>query len=576
MHHSRSFLSFGLPALLLSAPGAANAADHFGGQGFYYGDPHAHTGLSHDGWSSDLGDGCPGNRRPEGAGGAGRRSSERPARDGSGPPGGGARPARDGSGPPGAGSRPARDGSGPPGAGSGPPGGGSRPARDGAGPLGKAGASTCGSFADVYKTATANGLDWVVLSDHVNGRWATSEEEFKMLVASWGKANPAELLVIPGVEDWFTAGKSIFGHKNLLFFGDPATLSTLTLSDVRPTGSIDLDVGSCKAIGQWMEKLTARFGSALIIPHHPMVGSPMPTDWTCHSGVYEPAVEMFSSWGNGLGWDRGFNTPSSITESGAVELAMDPAGQALHLGFLAGTDGHNTLPGDLCQSVGGGRVNTGGLTMAVVADGVPFDRTALYDAIRLHSTIATSGPRIPLSVSASDAHGDVWTLGQDIALPAGQSLNLSVKVPEADAPVVTGVWLITPKEDLALTRSAPNAWSLTLADNALPAWGYLAVQINGSTLATCDDADGTTDEWEWASPAWMSRVDHDWDHDGVSFDAGDCADDDPAVTRCDTGKKKGGWHCGWGEGSGAAATMLPIGLVALAARKRGGKKSQTG
>lgn len=445
-------LTLGLTALLLS--GTAGAADNFAGNAYYYGDPHAHTGLSHDGRSSDLGDGCP---------------SE----------------------------------------------------------------GECGAFADVFTIATDNALDWVVLSDHVNGLHATTPDEFAMLLdASLNAPRSSDLLVIPGVEDWFAAGDVGMGHKNLLLFGDPAGLIDLDLSDVQPNGDSTVDVGTCPAIATWMDGLTAEFGDALLIPHHPMVENPMPTDWSCHYGAYEPAVEMFSSWGTGLGWDRDFDTPSTLVESGAVDVAMDPDGYALQLGFLAGTDGHSTQPGDLCKPVGGGRVNTGGLTMAVLDEGVPFDRTSLYDAIRLRSTIATSGPRIPLSVFASDTHGHTWSLGQDVELPAGDALTIGVQVPESDAHVITGVWLVTPDGDLPLGPTAADTWSLNLADDALPAWGYLAVQIDGSSLELCDDADGTDEEWEWASPTWMRRVDHDWDADGMSFDEGDCDDADPTVTTC--------------------------------------------
>ncbi len=486
MHRSK-LLATGLTALLLTASRTARAADHFAGSAYYYGDPHAHTGLSHDGWSSDLGDGCP----PEGE---------------------------------------------------------------------------CGAFADVFTIATDNGLDWVVLSDHVNGMYATTPAEFATLLdASLNAPRSSDLLVIPGVEDWFAAGGVEMGHKNLLLFGDPAALVDLDLGDVQPNGDSTVEVGTCPAIPAWMDGLTEVFGAALLISHHPMVENPMPTDWSCHAGAYEPAVEMFSSWGTGLGWDQDFDTPSTLVESGAVDVAMDPDGYALHLGFLAGTDGHSTLPGDLCKPVGGGRVNTGGLTMAVVAEDMPFDRTALYDAIRLHHTIATSGPRIPLSVYAHDTHGDAWSLGQDIALPAGDSLTLGVQVPESDAHVVTGVWLYTPTGALQLTPTATDTWSLNLADDALPAWGYLAVQIDGSALDLCDDADDTDEEWEWASPAWMRRVDHDWDADGLSFDEGDCDDSDPTVTTCGQPRTCGcdsSAHPDWRAEIGALA------LLGLTLRRR--------
>ena len=214
-------LTLGLTALLLS--GTAGAADNFAGNAYYYGDPHAHTGLSHDGRSSDLGDGCP---------------SE----------------------------------------------------------------GECGAFADVFTIATDNALDWVVLSDHVNGLHATTPDEFAMLLdASLNAPRSSDLLVIPGVEDWFAAGGVGMGHKNLLLFGDPAGLIDLELGDVQPNGDSTIEIGTCPAIATWMYGLTAEFGDALLIPHHPMVENPMPTDWSCHSGAYEPAVEMFSSWGTGLG-----------------------------------------------------------------------------------------------------------------------------------------------------------------------------------------------------------------------------------------------------------------------------------
>jgi hypothetical protein len=138
-------------------------------------------------------------------------------------------------------------------------------------------------------------------------------------------------------------------------------------------------------------------------------------------------------------------------------------------------------------------------------------------------------------VSYADGHGDSWVLGDDVALPAGQTLSIHLDIDAEGAAAVASAWLITPDGDLPFSPRSPEQWALNLDSDHLPVWGYVAVQFDGAALGLCDDGDGTDEEWEWVSPAWFTSVDHDWDGDGLSYQNGDCDDEDASVQVCDTG-----------------------------------------
>ncbi len=437
-------------ATFLALQPPVSAADTFEGHAFYYGDPHAHTGISHDGNASDLG-GC-------------------------------------------------------------------------------ADGLDCGAFADVFDTAVANNLDWVVLSDHVNGNATvrTSDAEFLEIVQrDLHHTDGAGLLVIPGAEVWFSTADAHLGHKNLMLFGDAAGLESLTIADVVPPSDSTGAIASCDVIATWMDDLTARFGDALLIPHHTLVQKPMPTDWSCHSD-YEPATEIYSRWGNSLGWDLGYDPPLTEEPTGAVHVALDPDGDALQLGFLAGTDDHHTQPGVLCRDgLGGGGVSTGGLTMAVLPDSETFDAEALYAAIEAHRTIATSGPRVPMVPSFTGTDGSSWGLGEAITLPTTADLGVSIDVDPASSAAVTAVWLITPTTDVPMDATSASTWGVTIAADAVPAWAYIAVQFDATTLGLCDDGNGNDEEWMWLSPSYIARSD--LDGDGITVANGDCDDADAGI-----------------------------------------------
>lgn len=403
----------------------ALGAETFRGHAYFYGDPHAHTGISHDGYSSDLRDGCN---------------------------------------------------------------------TDG-----------CGAFADVFQTARDNDLDWVVVSDHVNGdedRSAEAEEYQQLLLSGMEEDGAEDLVVVPGAEVWLRLGEAWLGHKNLMLFGEPAQLAGLTITDAQPNGNTSTQVESCDAIGTWMDTFTAQFGDALLVPHHTVMTVPGATDWSCHTEGYEAAVEVYSAWGSSLGSELPYDLPSMRDPSGFVSNAFDPRGFGLKMAFLGGTDGHRTLPGDLCDPPLQNKVSTGGLTMVVLREGETLDRQAIHDAIVARRTLVTTGPRAPFVPMYRDPHGDVWGLGEDIWLPRGQALRVSVHfaVPPED------VYVVTSQGVFGLWATDPTSWSAPIDLHDASAWLYVAARYSESTLGLCDDGNSVDDEWVWSSPSFVERV----------------------------------------------------------------------
>jgi hypothetical protein len=378
--------------------------------------------------------------------------------------------------------------------------------RSGDGEAAGSACADCGALDDVFTYARDVGLSWVALTDHVNGYPAMSAADFATELADVTSTDA--ILTIPAAEVWFTGPTGELGHKTLLLFGDD--LSTLTLDDVRPSGG-SMEVASCDAIWSWADTLAAKAGPILLVPHHPAGVQPMPTDWTCADEGYQPVVEIYSEQGNALGDTTDFDPPWSGTVArGTVHHALDPDGLALKMGFLAGTDEHDTLPGEVC---GPDRVRTdqpygGGLTMVVLPEGQALTRSAILDAMRARSVYATSGPAVPMDVSWEGDGAVLGGLGEDITVPTGTDLVMRVSVPPEWAGAVVSVEGVGPLGREAATDEGDGSWSLTIASDTAPAWIYPAIRLDGDAIygnAGCDDGGSGTDEWVWGSPSWLTR-----------------------------------------------------------------------
>ncbi|MDP2307777.1 MAG: MopE-related protein [Pseudomonadota bacterium] len=392
---------------------------------------------------------------------------------------------------------------------------------------------TCGSFADVFTTAKDNGLDFVAITDHVNGGAALSAGDFHALTAAVQDAHDPEngFVTLPAGEVWFTmrGTGARLGHKTLLMFGDKAALADLSLADVRIGSGSAVD--ACEDIWTWMDGLAAEFGPALLLPHHPSVRMPMETDWGCFDATYEPAVEIYSEHGNGL--DSGdYDVPGEgIFESSTVLSAMDPDGYGLSFGFVGGTDSHDSKPGGVCDidTEQPTHLYGGGLTVAVLDPSEAFDRDTLHDAIIGRRTYVTSGPALPMSLQWSSAGTVLGGLGSPLLAPASYDLDVAVSVPSDRAHLVTAVDVVGPDATWSLLDDGAGSWTGSVPAGAVPAWLFVAVEIDGERWYAPDGcADGGDDvEWLWGSPSTISLWEDDADGDGASVLDGDCDDEDP-------------------------------------------------
>ncbi len=394
---------------------------------------------------------------------------------------------------------------------------------------------SCGTFADVFETAKDNGLDFVALTDHVNGGSAMTASEFVTLNAAVLAANDPTngFVTLPAGEVWFTmrGTGARLGHKTLLLFGDDATLSTLSLADVRIGAGSGVD--ACEDIWSWMDTLSGDFGPTLLLPHHPSVRMPMETDWGCFDATYEPAVEIYSEHGNGLD-DGDYDVPGEgIFSASTTVAAMDPDGYGLAFGFVGGTDSHDSKPGGVCDldTEQPTHLYGGGLTVAVLPSSDTFDRDTLYDAIVSRRTYVTSGPLLPMAVQWSSAGTVLGGLGATIDAPASYDLDVSVSVPADRAHLVTAVQVVGPDATWSLLDDGAGNWTGSVPAGAVPPWLYAAVEIDGAAWYApdgCNDG-GDDTEWLWGSPSTITLWEDDSDSDGASVLEGDCDDGNPAV-----------------------------------------------
>ncbi len=389
------------------------------------------------------------------------------------------------------------------------------------------GCAGCGSLDGVLDFAAARGLDWVAVSDHVNGGATMDADGWRRLQEVL--ARPSRVTVVPAAELAFVwTGGAPVGHRNLMLFGDEAQLRGLTLDEVRPFGE-EIYVDRCEDLSAWMQRVTAQRGPALLIPHHPAIRLPSVTDWGCFAPAWSPVVEVYSSHGNSLDEARGYDLSPFLEPSALVQTAMAPEGPALRMGFLAGSDRHDTRPGDTCSPL---RFQTrqpylGGVTLALVPEAEGCTRTALYEALLARRTVASTGPAVPVSVTWHQDANVLAMLGEPVAAHDDADLTLNVSVPGSWSRFVAEVVAVTPDGEVPLVPHGAD-WSTSWAAGAAPAWAYAALRLVGTQREGCADGGADTDEWLWASPSWIQEVGADLDGDGHAWRE-DCDDHDAHV-----------------------------------------------
>ncbi len=395
----------------------------------------------------------------------------------------------------------------------------------------------CGSVAEVFNIAKANHLDFVALTDHNH---TSPAADFNALLARCRQETNGSFVCIPSSEfsTLNTQNSARYGHKNLyLFQDDDARLTNLSLADF-PTPSIA--TGTCAtALWSTAANVYGLYGPTLFWAHHPTAASVATTNWSCNNPMYEPVVEVYSGWGNALTYPASYDPPTgddvstvdTPTASSSVHYALNTG---LRLGFVAGTDLHDTRPGEVCDR-GGARSYAGGLTMLTLPQGTPFSRAAIYAELVGRRSLATTGPRVPVSVAWVTSDGVPHRIGEQIAVITGTTVTLSVRVPSTYAASVTGVSAVGYSSLATLASVGTGTWTATFSSSSLPSWLYVQVAIDGAVYygtAACDDGGADQREFVWSSPAWFSVVDPepvDMDEDGVSPPI-DCDDNNSSIS----------------------------------------------
>ncbi len=294
----------------------------------------------------------------------------------------------------------------------------------------------CGSLADVLNAARDTyHLDFVSFTDHTFTD--TDPDLFYEFLQRGLDETSSTFVVIPGAERalrWNPTGD--VGHKtNLVFQDDVELLATLELLDFGGESyGQTRRFSACDDVWAHPAAMAAEFGPTLEFAHHPATILPMATDWTCHDQTYEPVVEVYGGFGNSLRLDD-YDKLADPDPDAMVHEALETYG--LRVGFVGGTDKHDTRPGAVCavdsSGVGaaGRRIYGGGLTTVALPSGSELERSTIYSELVARRSLVTTGPEMPVSVHWLTSDDTSHAIGEELVVhrTADESTTLSVKIP---------------------------------------------------------------------------------------------------------------------------------------------------
>jgi hypothetical protein len=407
----------------------------------------------------------------------------------------------------------------------------------------------CGAYADVAGHAEAYDLDFLSYTDHVNGGPASEPTEFLWTFEAILDAHdPGDgLVTIPAAELFFDVSGHSSGHKNLYFFADNEDLEDIEIEDTRFNGTVS-SLNDCLSIWDWMATVESAWGDVVLLPHHPALGGDMACDWSCHletdAPAYSPAAEIYGEHGDSSFVDTTFDPLwMPPTETSTLEAALDPDQFGLRIGFVGGTDRHDTNPGAVCKTdtVMPQHPYGGGLTIAVVPEEEEFDRQPLYEALHARRTYATSGPLVPAVVEYWADGSYLGGMGEGLEFEDADELEIRLKVPELWDAFVTEALMVSPDGQASMTAEGDGSFVSTLEADQVPVYLYPMLILDGEAWYGedgCDDGGESTEERVWLSPTWFTPApegDDDDDDDVTDDDDDDSISDDDSAGDDDTG-----------------------------------------
>ncbi len=373
----------------------------------------------------------------------------------------------------------------------------------------------CGAYVDVTELAETYGLDFVSYTDHVNGGPASQADEFMEVFETLAAAHDPTggVVTVPAAELFFHIGGNSSGHKNLYFFADNEDLEGIGIEDMRFDGEW-MALDDCASLWAWMDTVDSAWGDVLLMPHHPALGGGMTCDWSCHeleeAFRYAPAAEIYGEHGDSSFPDTTFDPLwMPVTEAGTLQAALDPDQFALRIGFVGGTDRHDTNPGAVCKTdtVMPQHPYGGGLTIAMIPENDDLDRRPLYEALRARRAYATSGPLVPAVVEYWGDGSYLGGMGEGLDIGETDEIEIRVKVPELWDAYITEVLIVSPDGRAAMTASGGGVFTSTLAVADLPHYTYPMIRIDGEAWYGqygCNDGGTSFEERIWLSPSWFT------------------------------------------------------------------------
>lgn len=278
-----------------------------------------------------------------------------------------------------------------------------------------------GTVADALTGSTLPilGYEWTASSDEIEAEHMRGSHR-TVLLADPSACDAYRI----GGSSSITAWVPVLG--SWLFTDDGGVVVT-EAADLWP--ELDAAADTCGASVRW-----------LTFAHHPAYATPQTTDWylTENRPDRETLVEIFSEHGcsecldpEADGCDFDLNTSQHYYADGSVQTALD---LGFKLGFLAGTDSHDSRPGSLSDGPsavawwkdtdGDGTYDTpseqfgaGGLSGVLL--GGSLDTEALFDALDGRRTAATSGPRPDMKAYVLDAAGTLYLMGDPVRAADG-------------------------------------------------------------------------------------------------------------------------------------------------------------
>ena len=210
--------------------------------------------------------------------------------------------------------------------------------------------------------------DFLAICDHAER--ITVEQWQECTALARRTTEPGRFVAWPAVE-WATG---LYGHRNIYYRDYDAPLIS------------GREVTTPPALWACIRERGLR---ALTIPHH--AARELSADMTRTDEELEPALEIFSGWGN----EEYYGAPLQDTDrSFTRNFAVDTLLRGFHMGFVGGGDGHPAPPAD------------SGVT-GVYAEELTLE--GLFDALAKRRTIATTGAKIKL-----DFHVNGFPIGSVI------------------------------------------------------------------------------------------------------------------------------------------------------------------